>query len=420
MKLMNKRGLVAVSAVAAASLLTVGVSPVSAAPSTTVTIWMDQGSKDAVGAALTAFDKADKTLTINMVVKDFGTLRSSAITAITKGTGPDILAGAHDWTGKLLGAGVISPVSLGANASKFSAAAKSGFTINGKLYGVPGWTENIALVYNKKKVSSPVKTTAAFQAAIAAGKVGVSTDLTGQGDPYHMSAFATSFGIDQYKRAGGTWTSTAGYVGTAANNYANWLAGDGKKLVFGGWDATAGAFQDPASDVAYWVTGPWGSGTVVNDSHPYGTPKVTPAKLTAKDIGVVAIPSVGGKPVHQFAGVRGYWQSVKVPGSSKARSVGKVLSALAGKTIQLASFTKKGNTPANADALKLVNDPLVKGFGIAGKGAYPMPSFVFQDTTWKKIGESEVAILKGNIGDKTPAAYLSDAMKSLQETIDGN
>jgi len=420
MKANKKRVFAAVAAATAATLLSVGIAPAQAATSTTVTIWLDQGSKDAIGAALAAFDKANKTVNINMVVKPFGTLRSQAITAITAGTGPDIIAGAHDWTGKLLGAGVIAPVSLGANASKFSAAAKSGFTVNGKIYGVPGWTENIALVYNKKKVSTPVKTGAEFAAAIAAGKVAVSTDLTGQGDPYHMAAFASSFGIPQYKRSGGTWTSTVGYVGSGAAKYADWLAGPAQKIVFGGWDATAGAFQDPNNDVAYWVTGPWGSGTVVNDEHAYGNPPVKPAKLTKADIGVTSIPSIGGSTVHQFSGVRGYWESVKVPGSKKALAVGKVLAALGGEAIQLASFKTAGNTPANSAALAKVSDPLVKGFGAAGVNAYPMPSFVFQDTTWNKIGTAEVAILKGNLDSKTPAKYLSDAMVALQTIIDGN
>ena len=420
MKINNKRGLAFVAAAATAALLTVGVAPAQAA--TVVTIWMDQGSKDAVGAALTAFDKADASLTINVVVKDFGTLRSAAITAIPKGTGPDILAGAHDWTGKLLGAGVISPVSLGANNKNFSEAAKSGFTVYGKLYGVPAWTENIALMYNKNKVNKPVTTGAQFAAAIAAGKVAMSNELNGQGDPYHMTAFSSSFGITQYVRTGGSWTTTVGFTDAnsagGATRYANWLNGAGKNLVFAGWDGAAGRFQDPDSSVAYWVTGPWGAGTVVNDSHAYGTPAKTPAKLTSKDIGIVAIPSIGGKTVHQFSGVRGYWQSVKVPGSSKARSVGKVLGALAGKTVQLASFKTLGKTPANAAALAKVSDTLVKGFGAAGKNAYPMPSFVFQDTTWNKIGSAEVAILKGALDSKTPAQYLSDAVASLQDIID--
>ncbi|MFM5903716.1 MAG: extracellular solute-binding protein, partial [Microbacteriaceae bacterium] len=286
----RKAGVVALAGATAAALLGVSVPATAAVP--TITIWLDQGTKDAIGGALLAYDAKDKTLNINVVVKDFGTLRKSAIQAIPRGTGPDILAGAHDWTGALLSAGVIAPVSLGALNGKFSAAAKSGFSVYGKLYGVPGWTENTALVWNKTKLKKAPATTAEFKAAIAAGKVGMHIDIAGGGnDPYHMSAFATSFGLDQYERSNGSWTSTLGYTDDYSNGgltkYVNWLNGAGKDIVYKDWNTNAFNFQDPASAVAIMVSGPWGAGTVVNDTHKVGDK--TPAKLTAAQVGVAAI-----------------------------------------------------------------------------------------------------------------------------------
>ena len=418
----RKAGAVALAGLTAAALLGISVPATAATP--TVTIWLDQGTKDAIGGALLAFDGKDKTLAINVVVKDFGTLRKSAIQAIPRGTGPDILAGAHDWTGALLSAGVIAPVSLGANNSKFSTAAKSGFSVYGKLYGVPGWTENTALIVNKKKLDpKKVDTTAEFKAAIAAGKVGMHIDIAGGGnDPYHMAAFASSFGINQYVRSNGTWTSTIGFTNEASGGgftkYVNWLNGDGKKIVYAGWSNHAHNFQNPASPVAVMISGPWGAGTVVNDTHKVG--EVTPAKLAKSDVVVQAIPSIGGKTVAQFSGVRGYWMSSKVPAAKKL-AVGKVLAALAGKDIQLASFTNEGKSPANSDALAKVSDPWVKGFGVAGKNALPMASFAFQDGTWQAIGKAEGAILKGGaaLNGKTPLEFFTASVEAQQTVIDG-
>ena len=415
----RKAGVVALAGLTAAALL--GVSVPATAAATTVTVWLDQGSKDAIGGALLAWDAKDATVSVNMVVKPFGELRKAAIQAIPRGTGPDIIAGAHDWTGALLAAGVIAPVSLGANASKFTESAKSGFTVAGKIYGVPGWTENTALVYNKNKVTgAPVSTGAAFAAAIAAGKVGMHIDIAGGGtDAYHMSAFASSFGLDQYVRFQNAWTQDIGFTGANLVNYVNWLNGPAKSIVFANWDGNANNFQNPASDVAYMVSGPWGAGTVTNDTHKVGD--LTPAKVDKAKVGVAVIPSIGGKTVHQFAGVRGYWESVKVPGSSKAVAVGKVLAALAGKDVQLASYKTQGKSPANSDALKSVTDPQIKGFADAGKNAYPMASFSFQDGTWSAIGKSEQAILKGGaaLGGKTPIAFFTDSITAQQNIIDG-
>jgi len=414
----RKAGVVALAGLTAAALL--GVSVPATAASTTVTIWLDQGSKDAIGGALLAWDAKDPTVSVNMVVKAFGDLKKLSIQAIPRGTGPDIIAGAHDWTGGLVAAGVIAPVSLGALGAKFSATAKSGFSMYGKLYGVPGWTENTALIYNKTKAAKPVTTGAAFAAAIAAGKVGMHIDVAGGGtDPYHMAAFSSSFGIDQYVRSNGTWTTTIGFTGTPLKNYVTWLDTKAKSIVFAGWDGNANNFQNPASSVAYMISGPWGAGTVVNDTHKVG--ELTPAKLTQAQVGVAVIPSIGGKTVHQFSGVRGYWESVKVPGTSKAVAVGKVLAALAGKDVQLASFTAQQKTPANSDAVAKITDPWIKGFGQAGVNAYPMPAFAFQGGTWDAIGKAETAVLKGGaaLGGKTALKYFEDSIATQQDVIDG-
>jgi arabinogalactan oligomer/maltooligosaccharide transport system substrate-binding protein len=418
----RKAGAAALAGLTAAALL--GTSVPATAATQTVVMWVDQGTKDALGASILAFDKKEKSLIVQVVVKDFGTLRKSAIQAIPRGTGPDILAGAHDWTGALLSAGVIAPVSLGANNSKFSAAAKSGFSVYGKLYGVPGWTENTALIVNLSKISGlKVDTTTELKSAIKAGKVGMHIDVAGGGnDPYHMAAISSSFGIDQYVRNSGTWTSSIGFTNEASKGgftkYVNWLNGDGKKIVYKDWNTNAYNFQSKNSPVAVMISGPWGAGTVVNDTHKVGDE--TPAKLAKSKVKVQPIPSIGGKTVHQFSGVRGYWMSSKVPAAKKL-AVGKVMAALAGKDIQLATFTNEAKSPANSDALAKVSDAWVKGFGLAGKNAYPMPSFTFQDGTWQAIGKAESAILKGGaaLNGKTPIGFFTASIDAQQTVIDG-
>jgi len=48
-----------------------------------------------------------------------------------------------------------------------------------------------------------------------------------------------------------------------------------------------------------------------------------------------------------------------------------------------------------------------------------MASFVFQDTTWAKIGAAEKAIVEGT-AKGNPGDFLVAAMKALQETIDAS
>ena len=408
----------ALAFLAASSLLGMGLAPAQAVDANTVTIWMDSDSQGALKNTVNT--EAEKLgITITWVTKDFGAMKAAAITAIPAGNGPDILAGAHDWTGSLVAAGVLAPVSLGANASSFSAEAKSGFSLSGKQYGVPGWTENIALLYNKAK-GTKAPTAAEFKAAIKAGKVEVGFDKQ-HGDPYHFSVFSSSFGLDQYVRKNGSWTHKIGVGGAGGAAYAKWLASKdgGKALKSGlGWDQLQGQLKDGTAK--YWITGPWAVSDLTTKASTYknaaGT-NVTAQAITRANLGVASFPSVGGKPVHQFSGVRGYWQSVKVPGSANATAVGKVLTLLGGPVVQLASFTSDARTPANKVALSRVNDPITKAFGSAGAGAYPMPSFLWQGTTWSKIGDAEAGLMAGKGGSK-PEAYWAKAINALQDLID--
>ena len=141
--------------------------------------------------------------------------------------------------------------------------------------------------------------------------------------------------------------------------------------------------------------------------------------LTKDQVGVANIPSAGGKTVHQMSGVYGYWQSVKVSGAKNSVNVGKVLRYIGGAEFQVAFQKLASNIPANASARAQVTDKNLTAFGQAGLSAYPMPSFVFLDTVWAKVGQAEQALVWGT-STGTPGDFLRKATASLQTTIDGN
>ena len=137
------------------------------------------------------------------------------------------MVGAHDWTGRLVGAGVVAPVALGSLGASFSAATKSGFTVNGKLYGMPIYSENIALIWDKRDSVDPTGKT--FSALVnSKSGLALTRDLT-FGDPYHWSTIASSFGLTLFTRDKSGWTTKLGYGETGSDAYANFLANDAKK-----------------------------------------------------------------------------------------------------------------------------------------------------------------------------------------------
>jgi arabinogalactan oligomer/maltooligosaccharide transport system substrate-binding protein len=405
MKIRKSSIAAAIAVATGAALLTTGIAPASAADAKTVTIWT--GSKTAaenpITTALVAFGKKNG-LTVNVVAKPTN-LRDNFISAVPTGKGPDLMIGAHDWTGQLVGAGVVAPVSLGASAKKFSSAVQSGFQVNGKLYGVPTWTENIALLWNKRDSKDPKGMT--FEQLLDAG-LSITHD-TVKGDPYHFSSIASSFGLTLFERNNGSWTKDLGYDSAQAGAYTKWLTTSGKKIKrpTDGWDQKACALQKGD----YVISGPW------MYNHGQDTISGCSAKaLTKAEIGVTVIPSAGGQTVHQFSGVYGVWKSVKVAKQANALAVGKVLAYIATGEAQLAFYKKANTIPANTDALAKVTDAGLKGFGVAGQNAYPMPSFVFMDTVWDKVGRAEAAVLSGKFtGDS--ATFFKKAIGTAQAVV---
>jgi len=411
---MNKKRYSALGVVTAAALAVSGVVvPAAHAATASRTVTILSGAKaadqDKQNPIIAAWAKT-QGIDVKVVYKDGPTARDEFIKSVPTGKGPDLLVGAHDWTGPLVGSGTIVPVVLGSLGNQFSAATKSGFTFGGKLYGVPIYTENIALIWNKRDSVDPAGKSMVDLISSKSGLT-ITRDLT-NGDPYHFSSIASSFGLPFYNRDKSGWTSSLGYGGDGSSAYAAWLVQYGKKInrPADGWDATACALQKGS----YVVSGPWmynhGQDTISGCT---GTP------LKKSDIGITAIPSAGGKTVHQFSGVYGYWQSVKVANQPNAIAVGKVLRYIAGAEFQSAMYKAQGSIPANAAALSQVDDAGLKAFGQNGTNAYPMPSFVFQDAMWLKVGAAESAIIEGKYtGDA--GDFLRKAMAAAQSVIDSS
>ena len=352
--ILRKRSLATalVLAVAASGAI---VAPSFAAvnPAKVVTIWVGvaDATKDQQTPIIKEWAKS-QGITINVV---YNKGRADFIKAVPEGKGPDLMVGAHYLTGQLVSSGTVAPIVVGSLNTKFSKEMKSGFTVGGKLYGMPIYTENIALVYNKSKAKDPKGMT--WQQLLASTR-GVTLPFTRGGtgnDPYHMSPIATSFGVSLFKRTNSGWSTTVGYTGSAADKYAAWLATNGPKFVDGGWDQMVCNIQNGG----YGITGPWIMGSLKSKSSTKliladGTKHdCTGTAITADEIGVASFPPAGGKTPHQFSGQYGYWQSVKVAGSKNAVKVGRVLRFVgsAGFQGEFANIKGAERIPANADAL---------------------------------------------------------------------
>ncbi|SHJ34103.1 arabinogalactan oligomer / maltooligosaccharide transport system substrate-binding protein [Tessaracoccus bendigoensis DSM 12906] len=358
-------------------------SPAASAPagSGTVTIWVDETRVETFNTIGEGFTAATG-VTLDVVQKPTGDIKTDFIAQAPTGEGPDLIVGAHDWVGDLQANGVIAPVELGDKVSGFNELAIQGFTYDGQLFGVPYAIENIALVRNNGMVSD---TPATFDELIAQGKAveGAQFPIVIQqgdaGDAYHLYPIQTSFGAPVFKTdASGAYTAELGMggpEGLAFANYLKKLADEKVVSVSLGGDQAKQAFIDQKTP--YMITGPW---------------NIADFEAAGIDVSVLAVPSAGGQPSAPFLGVQGVYLSSQ---SENALVANQFLDYMASKEAQDKLYELGGRTPALTESADAVDDPILAGFAEAGKEGQPMPALPEMGAVWTFWGSAQVSIITG-------------------------
>ena len=368
----------------------------SAAPAAgSLTIWVDETRIDAFKALGEDFVSASG-VALDVVQKPTADIKTDFVAQAPTGEGPDLIVGAHDWTGELVSNGLISPIELG-DKGKLADNTIAAFQYDGALYGVPYAVENIALVRNNKILQDTPDTFDALieQAKGAGAEFPAIIQVGDQGDAYHMYPIQTSFGAPVFKsNADGSYTNELGMEGAEGEAFATYL----KKLadekvvsVSMGGDQAKQAFLDGKSP--YMITGPW------------NTAAFTEAGM---DISVLAVPSAGGQPSAPFLGVQGVYLSSK---SENGILANQFLDYMATTEAQQKLFDLGGRVPADTSVAEGITDELLAGFAEAGKNGQPMPSIPEMGAVWSHWGNTQVSIINGQAAD--PVA----AWKTMVENI---
>jgi arabinogalactan oligomer/maltooligosaccharide transport system substrate-binding protein len=406
MKIRKSSIAAAVATLAAGSMLAVSTPAIANTP--TLLVWVDSARVATFKPSVDTWAKANG-VTVTLTGKDFGTVRDAMKTAVPAGTGPDLLIGAaHDWTGSLAAAGVLRPITVSAaTGASLATNATQAFLFAGKQYGLPFYTENVALVRNLKKAPKAPTT----GAQIKNGELQIGYSATG-GDPYHFYAVQSSFGAPVFERTSKGWTSTLGMDTAAGTKFAQYLATKGEKFFAKagkGWDDMNCDIK--SGKVKYWITGPWAVSSIEN-----GNSKCTTKSVINRDFAVSAIPSFGGKPAQQFMGAKGGF--IANSPSTDVVNATQLLTYLAGKDAGISYFNVDSFSPANKAALVVAsNDPVIRAFAAAGTRAVPMPNIVAMDSVWDKWGKTQAKILTGK--STNPAADWRAMTAAIKESIKG-
>lgn len=345
-----------------------------------IVMWADEVRVNSFREVAEAFT-AQTGIEVEVVQKPTNDIKTEFITQAPTGAGPDLIVGAHDWTGDLVSNGVIAPIELGDALSEFPEVNTSGFMNDGQLYAVPYATENIGLVRNNAMLTETPET---FDELVEQGKgtgaeFPVMIQVGDGGDAFHLYPLQTSFGAPVFNSdANGEYTAElgmAGPEGIAFAEYLKKLADEGVLSTSVGGDQAKEAFL--AGDTPYIVTGPW-----------YATEFVD----AGMDITVLPVPSAGGQPSAPFLGVQGIYLSSQ---SENTILANQLLEYLASSDVQRQLYDIDGRFPANSVAAEGVDDLILAGFGEAGELGQPMPALPEMTAVWTFWGAAQVSIITG-------------------------
>ncbi len=406
MQNLNKRTTGMVMAVALLTFLSLIVAgTVSAARSaTTVTIWVDADRKPAVDKVASAWG-ASRGVTVNVVQKQFGDIRTD-LSKVQADTAPDVIVGAHDWTGELAANGLVLPLSpRKAVRDKFPSYTLDAFsygTAVKRLYGAPVAVENIGLITNTKLAKVPATFAALQKSALAfkakkKGNLAIAVQQGANGDAYHMYPFFS--GLCGYvfgkNKAGNLDPSDIGLKSPRFLVNAKQIDSWNKTgLINAKVDDAAARTAFLKGQAAYWVTGPWNIDTI---------------KKAGIKFQVSQIPAINCKSV-PFLGVQGFMVT-KFSQTHGVESAAKdlVASYMMSASSQAALAAANGRYPANIDAGKTVTNASLKQFGTASKGGVPMPNIPQMASVWSDLGSAWVKSTKGSGATRARIAFATAA-----------
>ncbi len=374
-----------------------------------LTVWVDADRAGVLEDVAAAFED-ERGVSVELVTKDFGAIRDEFITQAPTGNGPDIIVGAHDWLGKLVQNGVVSPLELGDKASEFQDVAVTAMSYEGQTYGLPYSVENIALVRNVDIAPEAPETfddlIAAGQAAVAEGAaeypflVGLDPAAA---DPYHLYPLQASFGAPVFEiTADGTYDPTTLALGNEG--------GEAFAVKLREWGQAGILNTNISGDIAreefvagksgYFLTGPWNIPAISEGGINYA---------------IDPIPTAGGETATPFVGVQGFYVSSESENQFAANEF--LVNYIGTDEVQTALYEVGGRAPALLSAFEAAqSDADVAAFGAVGAEGVPMPNVPAMDVVWSDWGSTEVAIINGQ-GD--PVELWRAMVESIQSKITG-
>ncbi|RME54709.1 MAG: maltose ABC transporter substrate-binding protein, partial [Caldilineae bacterium] len=347
--------------------------------------------------------EAEFGVCVAVVEKGFGDIRDDFKVAAPTGEGPDIIIGAHDWLGELVVNGLLSEIELGDKADQFLAAAVQGFTYEGKLYGVPYATENVAFVYNPELVEEVPTTWSGvteLAAQLEADGVVQQGYILQQGDPYHFFPIQTAFGGYVFGLTPEGYDPTDVGIDSegsiAAAKWLDMMVKEGHLKADIDWDTMHAQFEN--GDAAMFITGPWALPRLRESGIPYAIAKL-PGEV---------------QEAQPFLGVQGFMVSAFSDDPLLAQTF--LMDFVATEEVMQAIFEADPRPAAFLPVREKIDDPDLQGFAAAGANGLAMPAIPEMSAVWSAWGDAITLIFQQS---EDPEVAFKNAAEQIRTAIAG-
>jgi len=384
-----------------ASLLLV---PALAAAQKEIVIWHAYrgAEKTAFEKVVDQFNKSHTGIKATTLAVPYDAFADKITAAVPRGKGPDVFIYAQDRLGGWVAAGnTVEPIDFFLDAptkGRFLGATLQAMTYQGNVYGLPLNYKVITLIYNKKLVPKPPKTSAEMVTLAksltnaASGKFGVAYAYN---DFYYHAAVMNGFGGGVFDGRKPTLNSAPNVK--AAETLMSWLR-DGFLPAEPSTALITALFNQGKAAMVF--SGPWFLG-----------------EISGVDFGLAPLPTLneaGGKPMRPWITVEGVY--IATPSKNKDAAyefVKYVTDAPAARTLALEGRQSPANKSVYSDP-QVAADPILKAFRQQVDVAIPMPNLPEMTMVWTPATTAMNTIVKKAA---TPKAALDQAQKEVLDRI---
>lgn len=325
--------------------------------------------------------------------------------AVPRGKGPDVFIFAQDRLGGWVEAGkTVEPIDFFLTQEveqRFLPGTLEAMTYKGTIYGLPLNFKAITMIYNKKLVATPPKTSGELVTVAekltnqSAGRFGLAYPYN---DFYYHAALMNGFGGGVFDAKNNPTLNRPENI-KALDLMMKWYKTDQILPAEPSTALITRLFNDGNAAIVF--SGPWFLGEIASNI----------------DYGLAMLPTLdeaGGKPMRPWMTVEGVY--IAEPSKVKDEAydfVTYVTDVAAGKVLAL----EGRQTPANAavyDDAKVAADPILTAFRNQAKVAIPMPNLAETSIFWSPATTAMNAIVKGTA---SPQAAMDEAQEKLADRI---